>query len=406
MRQAISRAERAVLERLTYLVGSPETVIGMDALPARSPFDGEVLVFLDDVSKALLSRGREYPDVVTFAFWVRKASTQSMRARFSREDGNFRFGRGTAFHIAPSNVAVNYAYSLAAGLLTGNANIVRLPSKQFPQAELINGIINTVLEGYPNLRPYICLVRYDRDREINDLLSRLADTRIIWGGDATIAELRKSPLEPRAGEITFADRCSLAVVDSEWYLEKADRRRTAQDFYNDTFLTDQNACTSPRIVVWLGSRGAEAKAAFWGALHELVKAKYEFQPVRGVDKLVRSCLLAAEREDARALPRPDNLIYRTAVSSLDRGLLDSVGNSGYFLEYDCGDILELRELCADPRCQTVAYLGEKETLRPLLNAGIKGVDRVVPVGKTMDFDLIWDGYNLYERLTRVIRMIG
>lgn len=39
---------------------------------------------------------------------------------------------------------------------------------------------------------------------------------------------------------------------------------------------------------------------------------------------------------------------------------------------------------------------------PLLTAGINGVDRVVPIGKTMDFDFIWDGYNLSERMTRII----
>ena len=38
----------------------------------------------------------------------------------------------------------------------------------------------------------------------------------------------------------------------------------------------------------------------------------------------------------------------------------------------------------------------------LLDAGIKGVDRIVPVGKTMDFDLFWDGYDLYSCLTRVV----
>ena len=406
MRQAISREEQAVLGRLTYLVGGPDTIAGMDVLPARPPFDGEILDFLDGVSKALLSGGRDYPDVVTFAFWIRRASAQSMKVRFSREDGNLRFGRGTAFHIAPSNVAVNFAYSLAAGLLTGNANIVRLPTRRFPQAELICRGINSVLEHYPGLRPYICLVRYDRDREINDLLSRLADTRIVWGGDATIAELRRSPLEPRAGEITFADRCSLAVIDSGWYLDRADLRRTAQDFYNDTFLTDQNACTSPRIVVWLGKCRAEAKEKFWGALHELVKGRYEFQPVQGIDKLVKGCLLAAEQEGIQVQPRTDNLIFRVAVPSLKRNLLGQTGNSGYFLEYDCGDILELWDLCNDPRCQTVSYLGEKEMLAPLLNTGIKGIDRVVPVGKTMDFDLIWDGYDLCERLTCIVDIKG
>ena len=405
MRQAISKTEQTVLERLTYLTGSPETVAGMDALPVRSPFDEETLEFWNDVSKAILSDRAAYPEEVTFAFWVRKAATQGLKARFVQDEGTIHLGRGTAFHIAPSNVPVNYAYSLAAGLLTGNANIVRLPSKRFPQAERIAAQIHTVLERYPALRPYVCLVRYDRDREVNDLLSRLADTRIVWGGDATIAELRKSPLGPRAGEITFADRCSLAVIDSEWYLERADRHRTAQAFYNDTFLTDQNACTSPRIVVWLGNRRAEAKEVFWETLHELVKARYEFQPVQGIDKLSRACLLSAEREGVRVQSRLDNLIFRTAVPALDRSLLDWTGTSGYFLEYDCKDILELLDLCGDSRCQTVAYGGEKERLLPLLNAGLKGIDRVVPLGKTMEFDLIWDGYHLYERLTRVIRVV-
>ena len=405
MRQAISKTEQEVLERLTYLVGSPGTIAGMDALPARPPFDEEILEFFNEVSRALLAGRSEYPDVVTFAFWIRKASTQSMKARFVQEDGNIRFGRGTAFHIAPSNVPVNYAYSLAAGLLTGNANIVRLPSKQFPQVELINARIAAVLENYPALRPYICLVRYDRDREVNDLLSRLADMRIVWGGDATIAELRKSSLAPRAGEITFADRCSLAVIDSDWYLEKADRHRTSQDFYNDTFLTDQNDCTSPRIVVVLGDRKAEAKEAFWAALHEVVQVKYEFRPIQGIDKLAKACLLAAEREDIQVQAHSDNLIVRVAVSSLNNALLDHTGNSGYFLEYDCKDILELHDLCGDSRCQTVAYVGEKGLLAPLLKTGLKGIDRVVPMGKTMDFDMFWDGYNLYGQLTRVIQMV-
>lgn len=406
MRQAVGKTEQAVLERLTYLCGGPETVLGMGALAPRPPFDPEALAFLDGVSRALLAGRTEYPDLAAFAFWIRKASVRELEARFVREDGNIRLGRGTAFHIAPSNVPVNYAYSLAAGLLTGNANIVRLPTRRFPQAERINAALGLGLERCPALRPYICLVRYDRDQEVNDLLSGLADTRIVWGGDDTIAQLRKSPLAPRAGEIAFADRCSLAVIDSGWYLEKADRRRTARDFYNDTFLTDQNACTSPRIVVWLGERRAEAKEAFWAALHELAAEKYELQPVQGVDKLAKSCLLAAEREGVRVQARRDNRIVRVSVPALDRALLDHTGNSGYFLEYDCGDVMELRELCGDPRCQTISCIGGRERLAPLLRAGIKGVDRVVPVGRTMDFDLIWDGYNLYERLTRTIRIVG
>ncbi len=82
--------------------------------------------------------------------------------------------------------------------------------------------------------------------------------------------------------------------------------------------------------------------------------------------------------------------------------MDYRGNSGFFYEFDCDDILALRNFCDDTRCQTIGLLGEKSLVEPLLRARIRGVDRVVPIGHTMDFDLIWDGYNLAERLTRTI----
>ena len=405
MRQSFKRKEdRTLLEGITYLAGGADTILNMPGVPAREPFDGEITEFLNELSKKLMrmQEAKGYPDVVTFGFWIRKANVQALKERFMRETGNIQVGRGVAFHIAPSNVPVNYAYSLAAGLLTGNANVVRVPSKDFLQVSIINEAINTVLEKFESIRPYICLVRYERDKRLNDLLSCLADTRIIWGGNHTIEELRKSPLRPRAGEITFADRYSLAVIDSEAYLKGTDKERIAEEFYNDTFLTDQNACTSPRIVVWIGEKKEEAKKLFWEKEHELVKSKYVFQPVMGINKLTSSYLAAAALENIRMEPMPDNYIVRVKADCPDSNLMDFKDSSGYFFEYDCNDIMELRRLCDDDRCQTIGLYGDSELIRPLLASGIKGVDRVVPIGKTMDFDLIWDGYNLYEKLTRTI----
>lgn len=401
---------------VSFLTGDRDTVAGMPHMAALEPFADGMLDMLNDVSRLLMAdrEAREYPDVVTFAFWIRKASVLKLKERFHKEDGNIRLGRGVAFHIAPSNVPVNFAYSLAAGLLTGNANIVRVPSKDFPQVRIITGAFAGALQMEKNrgLAGYVCLVRYGRDQEANDLFSSIADTRVIWGGDATVGEIRKSPLAPRAGEVTFADRFSIAVVDSDVYMEMDDKDRVAEDFYNDTYLTDQNACTSPRLVAWMGSRREEAKDEFWGRLHELVKRRYHFQPIQGVDKLTGSCLAAAYTaiqdapedagSEARIEPHTDNLLVRVRVPRIREGLMELKGNSGYFLEYDCGDIMELKGLCRDSRCQTVAYIGSAGMVRPLLTSGIRGIDRVVPVGRTMDFDLIWDGYDLYGRLTRVI----
>lgn len=395
---------KKVLNKITYLVGDPNVINDMQQVPAKNPFDDKIVDFLNEISKQLmkLPEAKAYPDVITFGFWLRKASVLKLKEKYIFSDTYFHVGRGIVFHIAPSNVPVNYAYSLVTGLLTGNANIVRIPSKDFPQVRIINRAISSALEVNEDLKNYVCLVRYGRDQEINDLLSSIADVRVIWGGDNTIYELRTSPLKPRAGEITFADRYSLAVIDSDAYLNSDRKEKISEDFYNDTYLTDQNACTSPRIVVWTGDKVEEAKEVFWNNLHVLVSKKYTFQDIQGINKLTSAYLMSVHDENVIITKNGDNLIYRIQIQNIADDLMELKDNSGFFFEYDCKDILEIKSLCNDTRCQTIGYFGNNEMFTSLINSGVKGIDRIVPIGHTMDFDLIWDGINLMERLTRTI----
>lgn len=391
-----------VLNRVSYLVGSADIATQLPTVPALAPFDEKIIGFLNDVSRELMKdpRGKTYSDVVTFGFWIRKGSVLKLKERFDAE--GLHLGKGVALHIAPSNVPVNFAYSLVSGLLCGNANIVRVPSKDFPQVGIIADAFNKVMGNHPEMKPYVLCVRYGRDKDINDLFSSIADVRVVWGGNNTIAELRNSPLPPRSGEITFADRYSLAVIDSDSYLSADDKSKVAEDFYNDTFFSDQNACTSPRIIVWTGSKIGEAKEVFWKTEHEYTEKKYTLQPIQTVNKLAKSYLIAVQEPGVKVEEHQDNLIIRVCVPKITDYLMDFRDNSGYFYEYDCQDILDLVPLCNDKRCQTIAYIGNKDALLPLIQSGVKGIDRIVPMGKTMDFDLIWDGYNLPALLTRTI----
>lgn len=402
MRQNLD--EKMALDKMVYLVGDAGMVRSLYHVPAREPFHDDLIEFLNVLSKSIMKhpQSRSYSDIVTFAFWIRKASTIRMKEQYEKRDGHIHLGRGTVFHIAPSNVPVNFAYSLVTGLLAGNSNIVRIPSKDFPQVRIIVDSIKEVLKQYEQFVPYIILVRYERNKEVNDVLSSIADTRVVWGGDATIAELRKSELPPRSCEITFADRYSLAIIDADYYLNCEDKTKIAEDFYNDTYFSDQNACTSPRLVIWTGKEKAKAKKVFWDELYKLVKKKYMFQNIQGINKLTSSYLTAAAMAGAAMEPHQDNLIIRVKVPKVTRQLMEWKDNSGFFFEYDCDDILDLKMVCDDKRCQTIGFLGDKTELFPLLTSGIQGVDRVVPIGKTMDFQLIWDGYDLLSQLTRII----
>lgn len=404
-----------VLDRITYLIGTRNTVEAMMDITPMIPFSDNVISFLNDLSASIVKDNelKRYPDVITLGFWLRRASLEGMKKRFIKDDGMHRIGKGVLFHIAPSNVPINYAYTLFSGLLCGNANIVRVSSKDYEQVRLVNTKIEQALEKHADIRPYISIVRYERDKEINDKLSAMCNMRVIWGGDPTINTLRTSLLPARATEIVFADRYSLAVIDSDAYMNEAgdkgkdkDSRRIANDFYNDTYLSDQNACTSPRIVVWTGDRIDEAKDKFWNELSEIVMDRYELQPVQAVDKLVHEYMASADgcsvRECVSEGRLRDNRLIRIEAESPSHKLITHLGNSGLFYEYSADDIMEIRELCDDIKCQTIGYLGNKDMFTPLLESGVKGIDRIVPIGHTMDFDLLWDGYDLVSQMTRVI----
>ena len=362
------------------------------------PFDDTVLEFFNDLSKKL-TRVREYSDVATFGFWCRKAAL--MREKSNYDDLHLRLGKGIVFHSTPSNVPVNFAFSFAAGLLAGNANIVRLPGKDFEQVKIVVGAIKELLEReHHALADYLCFVKYPPDKELHDKYSSVCDIRIVWGGDDTISELRQSLLKPRATELNFADRYSIAVINADEYLMAANKKKLAQDFYNDTYFSDQNACTAPRIVFWIGESKAAAKDTFWGSVHDLAKEKYELAPVQAVGKLA-AFYKAAANKALRLTEMKDSYVTRVCIEDADEELMDFKYNSGFFFECDIDELNDMLPICGE-RLQTLTYFGlAKEDIAAFITKyKPKGIDRAAPMGRSMDFALIWDGYDLIRQLSR------
>ena len=394
-------------DSVIYALGSAEVEAEMKNAPPLPIFSEEAHAFLSALSARILAdaEAKAYSDVVTLGFWCRPAALRQMQRTYEAEVN--RLGRGIVFHIAPSNVAVNFAYSCLAAFLAGNASIVRLPSKDFPQVDVLCRIFAETLAEFPALFPYFLFVRYGHVQDVTEHYSRLANTRVIWGGDATIEAIRRAPLAPRANEITFADRHSLVVIDAPAYLAAADKARIAQDFYNDTYLSDQNACTAPRFVVWLGA-AEKVKAAqdlFWRTLHALVKDRYTLQGVQAVDKLTQLYRLGVHAA-AQQTTMEDNLITRVCVAELTEELAAYKAGSGFFIEYAAQELAELRPLCGRS-CQTLSYYGvERDSLlRAVLAMRPAGVDRIVPMGRTMDFALVWDGVDLIRTMSRAVQVI-
>ena len=390
---------------LTLRVGGALSALETTPLP---PYSAPAVAFLSELSKVLLAlpAAREFPDIAAFGYWCRAANLSRMAREFDTRHP--RLGRGLALHIAPANVPVNFAYSFAFGLLSGNANIVRIPDAGFAQVDTLCAEIARLFASPQHARIAAMnrLVTYPRSDEITAAISAVAQARVLWGGDQTVSHLRRLPAHPRCVDITFADRYSFCVMDAKGVLETDDRAlgELTRGFYNDVFFLDQNACSSPHLVIWKGTQEAgAAKQRFWGALSALLEQKYDLAPVHAVDKYVQLCRAAITLPQAGHAARDGNLLYRVPLKDLPHDIERHRGQFGFFYEYVTDNLGCLASIVGE-RYQTLTCFGvDREAMvRQVIDQGLTGIDRVVPVGKALDMGVIWDGYDLIGTLTRIV----
>ena len=392
------------LDDVSFRVGGAAQLTAACTAPGLPVFSEKVLALLDDLSHALraLPESRDFPDLAAFSFWCRRASLHVMQAGYA---GERMLGRGLALQITPGNVPLNFAYSLTAGLLAGDSNAVRLPSDGFPQADLFCRTLDRVLsERYPELASYAVCFRCGHDSPALAALSAVCAVRVIWGGDGTIAQLRRLSVPPRAVELTFADRYSLSVMDSAAYLKAEDRDALAEQFFQDAYWSDQLACTAPRALVWLGGRAGEASADFWPRVSRLARDGYRMPDVMAVRKREAVFLLAARYGDAELL-KGDNFTVCAKVPRLEQEAFELCPGSGFFLECRA-DSLDVLRPAAGAKCQTVTSFGvSREAWEAFFAADLpRGIDRVVAPGHSMDFALRWDGYDLIRTMSRAVTL--
>ena len=381
-------------------------------LPTLIPFGETVVSFIETFSTRLLasSGARRFPELASLAFWMRHSSLARLRKHMLTDNRIF-VARGTAFHVAPANVDTIFVYSWFISLLCGNRNIVRVSSKPSPQSLLIFELIAELFsqDEFSAIRERSLVVRYGHDSLVNDLFSRYCDIRVIWGGDESIREIRKSPLSATACEMTFANKYSFAVFDTISFLNADDEqiKSWADGFYNDSFWFAQMACSSPRLVLWLGEDKPHiitAQERFWRFLEDrLSLAVTGFDLTDYVNKRVAVDSLALQSKVS---------IIQASTNDLVRVWLDKPAlyselhcGAGLFFESSINELDELLPLLSR-QIQTVIYAGmPREQMQNFLSTRqVAGIDRVVPVGKALDFDYIWDGYDMPKLLLREISL--
>lgn len=384
-------------------------------LRALTPFEPHLMEFCATLSKELLASDKmaRFPDIAALAFWLRRSHLEELKTVFFSFMGKgiSLAPRGTAFHIAPANVETMFVYSWILSLLVGNANIVRLPTKEGEGLTfLFDEIQKTLhLNQFQPIQETTCFVSYGHEEQITSEISSKVDVRLIWGGDETIQTIRKIPLKISGKEIVFVDRYAYCALDAEAILRGSDQERhqMTKNLYNDIFWYDQQACSSPRTLFWIGSEEniAAASALVYDLLQKHIEQRAYTLPLGAI--LQKETYIYSQAIDL-SIKNVKRFSNEFTLLMLERFNVKCREHCGLGLLYHI-PIKHLLDIVEDvnDKDQTLTYYGvSNPALQEFMQAlNGKGLNRIVPIGQALSFDYFWDGYNLLLELTKSIEII-
>ncbi len=401
IQQICPKYEQVKIESLSCIL-SPDYII--------NPFDERVLQFSGRLSKRILKNnllGR-IPAFVALAFWLRPSNLK----RISNENIHLISNPnvvlspiGLVFHVCPANVDTMFVYSFILSMLMGNKNILRVSNKLDNEyISLLFSILNEELDTEESnlFKNYINIVTYQHEEEINIFFAEKCHSRLIWGGDNT-AKIFKSIIgNPRCKDIVFADRISISIFNTNSFINesKDNQLKSVKDFYNDSFTFDQKGCSSPQSIMLYGNKNDNEKFTnlFYTLLEKISENEYDGDNA-SLASLKFNQLIGDVIDDKITTFKNDSATLYFVNSSSSQHLYHSCGG-GYFYLSDLNELNDIIQF-VNNKVQTISYFGLTQNEIEFIahkTAGI-GVDRIVPIGKALNFDYIWDGYNLCEELT-------
>jgi len=368
-------------------------------------FDNNIIDMFRELSKHILNSKecKKFPDLIFFGFWCRKSNLENLKKKYINQ--NNRLGRGLLFHVTPSNVPTNFIYSMVFGLLSGNSNVIRLPSKNYIQIQILCKILKKVFlkKKYKKISERVLLIKYEKSDNISAELSKIADGRVLWGSDETVINFKTFFTKPRSVDVIFPNRYSISIINSDQLsnLSQLEIYNLALKFYNDAYTMDQFGCSSPNTVFWLGKNNKKIKI-FWEQLKKIVNSKYSFNLSEANKKMSKLMEFTFNEKNTIKLKIDNFNLVRLNHEKINLPKYKNIG-FGTFVEIKLKNIDSIKKYCSK-ELQTITQFGLSSDLikKMILKNNIKGIDRIVPLGRAFDLGLEWDGIDVIYSLSRTI----
>lgn len=316
--------------------------------------------------------------------------------------------RGLATHWIAGNVLILGIISLVQGILSKNANVIKVPADHgLILPEFFFNIADfrlkkNCLSGTHILSTVLFVYCEKEDLESQELMSLNTDTRVIWGGKDAVNNVLALPKNSYTQDIVFGPKYSLAVIGRDSF-EAKDLNTIACNLALDASLFEQRACSSPHAV-FIEEGGKVAPLDFAKAL------------ARGMEKVLRrypKTMVTADEAYSVVTVRSESLLSGevfsskgtewTVIYSKEKDWTEPCTSRVVFVR-PVADVNEVIRL-VDRRLQTLGLLlDDKRKIAFAKEVTARGIERITDIGKMNMFDYPWDGMFPLERLIRWVSL--
>lgn len=381
----------------------------------------EVITAFDSWARSLDARELDdLPGIPFLRMWLRRGTLEPIITRelgANALDGGWtEYGRakcrafplGVVGHWPAGNVEIQPILSMTCALLGGNASLVRIPSGL---VDLTRLLMDKLVQSDPGerLTRRIFMAAFDHSRQdLQEAMAQAVDGAMIWGGEEAVLQIRALPFPHWAKVAVFGPRISIAAMDAGAWGHPEQQKSWCLRLARDVWQFDQQACSSPQVL-YLEKGAGQSTAQFLSSLQRAFETENRAHPRRTIAAGLTSAISQARASWLLNDPTrgavfpigPDWTLLLGSGSDLPQPIQ---GKTLTVLEVE--DLLEVVSKW-DGNVQTLG-LGmadaEKEKKLALL-AGIKGVDRIVKLGRMHVFIPPWDGVDLIRPMVRMVRHV-
>ena len=324
--------------------------------------------------------------------------------------------RGMVVHWLAGNVPLLGMLALAQAIVTKNANILKVPSKNSGVLPLMLNTMTKynltlptgkVIKGR-DITDTIALVYFEKDNKIAaENLSKISDIRIAWGGQEAIESVLSLPKKHTAEDVIFGPKLSYMAIGKESLNKETNLQKLFRRVATDCSVFDQYACASPHTI--FVERGGElSPKEFAENLAEHMEKAASRIPKEPADAGT-----AGNINSIRMLYEFTETLWTSDDTSwsvlFDEKGQDGLVNPTYSRVITVRAINDIYEAAAfaSHDIQTIGLsLAPKRKYHFAEIASKNGACRFPDIGRMTHFDSPWDGMFLINRLIKFISLEG